>query len=117
MIPASAAVSPASRTVHRDADTQRCRYTEVPPQVLMSPDQETRQWQAARGGLSSSTAKLRPGGEGAGALERVSESGQGQRAWEAAGPRLMGPDASSAAPRDCRRPRPWGVVRVCDNGL
>ena len=89
----------------------------MPPRVLTSPDQETRQWQAARGGLSSPTAELRPGGEGAGALERVPESGQGHRAWEAAGPRVMGPDASSAAPRDCRHPRPWGVAKVCDSGL
>ena len=31
--------------------------------------------------------RVRPGGEGAGALERVSESGQGQRAWEGEGGR------------------------------
>lgn len=112
MIPASVAISLASQTVHRDAAAG--------PDV--SQGGNGRWWQAAWGGqtwdgLSLAAAELRPGGEGAGALERVLRAARARGAGRQRGPRVMGRDASSAGPHDCGCPRLWGVARVCDNGL
>lgn len=112
MIPASAAISLESQTVHRDAAAG--------PDV--SQGGNGRRWQAARGeqargGLSSAAAELRPGREGAGALERVLRAARARGTGRQRGPRVTGRGASSAGPRDCGCPRSWGVARVCDNGL